>query len=1044
MSSFVNLHVHSQYSPMRGVSSLEDLCVAARSQGADTLALTDTNGLYGAVRFIEVAGENGLKPILGVELTHGPHRAVCLVKNTEGYANLCRLISSRHCAASFNLIAAVEQYRQGLIVLSDDLEALASWEKSSPEDLYVEITPGPPMQQAVAFSRAVHLPPVATNKVHFVRAEEYPLHRLLRAIALNTTLSRLPEDACTAPTHWLAPLPVLQRYYSHVPEALANTLRIAESCRTDWNFKETIFPAFRAFSDAKASAVLKKKTYAGARRRYLELTPKVRGRIERELAIIREKGFSHYFLIVEEIVRGRLTCGRGSAAASIVSYCLGITDVDPIRHNLLFERFLSSARNDPPDIDVDFPWDERDEIVDSVFKRYQTKKVAMVANQNTLALRGALREVAKVYGMAPAEIDGAASMLLKRLNFLRLAENSTARSWAAALCERREFAEPWPEIIERAFQVEGHFRNLGLHCGGIVIVPDEIRKYVPVEISAKGIPVLQWDKDQVEDAGLVKIDLLGNRSLAVVRDAMAAVEGHAEKCFDDPAWDPISDGKTQDLIRRGETIGCFYIESPATRLLLKKLWTRMPEELRRKADVFEYLVMVSSLVRPAAIHCVNDFVRRAHGEPYAPLHPAVQKALRETHGIMVYQEDVTNIAVALAGFSLADGEQLRKILSKKHKRLQLKDYCERFFREAMARGVPLSTVDAVWKMIMSFAGYSFCKPHSASYAQLSFKCAYLKTRHPAEFMAAVISNEGGFYPTFAYVSEARRMGLKFLPPDVNASGWAYTAAEKKIRVGFMQLKDLERAWIERVIADRKESGPFESFDDFWSRTKPKLAQARVLIKAGCFDSIAHGLSCPGLLWRAHARAAGKSGDDLPNPADYSAEQKLEHEKEIFGFPLSRDPLEIYRSNPALSWIAARDMSSHAGKSVAMIGRLVSEKMTQTKKGDPMEFVTFEDLTGIYETTFFPDTYRKFFQLLAGGRSYLLRGRVEEEFGTVTLNVRHVDRLDMRQRSALFKSDSSLGGTHGVKANQTRSFGGRLSSSNEKPPRAGGKFHASTL
>jgi error-prone DNA polymerase len=1023
MTPFVHLHVHSHYSPMSGVSSSEELCAAARSQGAETLALTDTNGLYGAVRFVEVARQYGLKPILGAELTDGAHRAVCLVKDTEGYANLCRLISARHCDRSFNLIQAVEQHRRGLIVLSDDLPALAACKESSPQDLYVELTPGPRMQEAVRFSRAAGLPPVATNKVHFTTAEGYPLHRLLRAIDLNTTLSRLPEGACAAPTHWLVPASVLQRYYAHVPEALANIIRVAEACRTDWDFKETIFPAFRAFSDAKAFAVLKKKIYAGARRRYRELTPKVRGRIERELVIIREKGFSHYFLIVEEIVRGHLTCGRGSAAASIVSYCLGITDVDPIRHNLLFERFLNSARNDPPDIDIDFPWDERDGIVDSVFKQYGSKKVAMVANQNTLALRGAIRETAKVYGMVPAEIDRATALILKRLNFLRLAENQTTRSWAESLCEPTEFPEPWPEIIDRAFQVEGHFRNLGLHCGGIVIVPDEIQKYAPVEISAKGIPMLQWDKDQVEEAGLVKIDLLGNRSLAVVRDALAAVERYTGMRLDGPAWDPVSDEPTKNLIRRGETIGCFYIESPATRLLLKKLWTRMPEKRRREADVFEYLVMVSSLVRPAAITFVNEFVRRAHGEPYAPLDPALAKALSETHGIMVYQEDVTNVAVALAGFSLADGEQLRKILNKKHKRLALKDYRDRFFRDAMARGAPPATVDAVWKMIMSFAGYSFCKPHSASYARLSFKCAYLKAHHPAEFMAAVISNEGGFYPTFAYISEARRMGVGFLPPDVNASDWAYTAAGKKIHVGFMQLKGLERTWIERVIAERNKSGPFESFDDFWARAKPQLAQARILIKAGCFDSIAQGLSRPGLLWRAHARAAEKYGDSLPNPPDYAEEQKLEHEIELFSFSFSRHPLERCRVRLArTAYIPARDMGLHVGQSIAMIGRLVSAKMTQTKKGEPMEFITFEDLTAIYETTFFPGVYRRFYQLLAAGRPYLLRGRVEEEFGTVTLNVQHIERLDMRRAAAILKSDSFSGAPHGFQANHARPVG----------------------
>jgi error-prone DNA polymerase len=383
---------------------------------------------------------------------------------------------------------------------------------------------------------------------------------------------------------------------------------------------------------------------------------------------------------------------------------------------------------------------------------------------------------------------------------------------------------------------------------------------------------------------------------------------------------------------------------------------------------------------------------------------------------------------------LADGEQLRKILSKKHKRLQLKDYCERFFRDGLGKGVPPATIDAVWKMIMSFAGYSFCKPHSASYAQLSFKCAYLKTHHPAEFMAAVISNQGGFYPTFAYVSEARRMGLEFLPPDVNASDWAYTAAEKKIRVGFMQLKDLERAWIERVVAERSRSGPFESFDDFWARTDAKLSQVRVLIKAGCFDSIAGELTRPGLLWRAHARAAEKYGDDLPNPREYSEAQKLRHENQILGFSPSRHPLELYSASLAtVQCVAARDMILHPGKSIAMIGWLVSRKMTQTQKGDPMEFVTFEDLTGIYETTFFPATYRRFYPTLSGGRPYLLRGRVEEEFGAVTLNVRHVDRLDMRPRAAMLKSDSSLGDAGGVKANQPRSLGGRFSPADEKSP-----------
>ncbi|HEY1269329.1 MAG TPA: PHP domain-containing protein, partial [Candidatus Binatia bacterium] len=376
MTPFVHLHVHSSYSPMRGVASLEELCRAAAAQGAKQLALTDTNGLYGAVRFIEIAKQHGLKPLLGAELVHGAQRAVCLAKDAEGYANLCRILSERHCDKSFEAAAAVARHRRGVIVISDDLAAVKTWSETSRGDLYVELTPGPRMHEAVKFARALKLPPVATNKAHFVKAEDYALHRLLRAIDLNTTLSRVPESECCAPDAWLMPLSRFERYYAHVPEALANAARIADGCRTDWDFKETIFPAFRALSDAEAFAMLKAKTYAGARRRYGGLPDAVRERIESELAIIRDKSFSHYFLIVDEIVGDRMTCGRGSAAASIVSYALGITDVDPVRHRLQFERFLTRTRNDPPDIDVDFPWDERDDVLAWVFETYGGKGAA--------------------------------------------------------------------------------------------------------------------------------------------------------------------------------------------------------------------------------------------------------------------------------------------------------------------------------------------------------------------------------------------------------------------------------------------------------------------------------------------------------------------------------------------------------------------------------------------------------------------------------------------------------------------------------------------
>ncbi len=1010
ISSFVHLHVHSLYSPMEGVASLEALCQAARAQGAAALALTDTNGLYGAVRFVEVARETGLRPILGAELAHGRHRAVLLVKTTQGYANLCRLLSARHCDADFAFIPAVARHRQGLIVLSDDLPALTAWKQDSPDDLYVELTPGAMMHQALAFSRRSGLPPVATNRVRFVHQNDFSLHRLLRTIALNTTLSRLPADACGAPSHWLAPLSVLTPQFPHVPHALANAGRIAEACKTDWDFKDTIFPAFRALSDQEAFGLLREKTYAGAARRYGSLSADVVARIERELAVIRDKGYAHYFLVVDEIVQqAPRTCGRGSAAASIVSYCLGITHVEPLRHHLFFERFLNAGRHDPPDIDIDFPWDERDRILDFVFARYGTARAAMVANQNSLGMQAAFREVAKVYGMPPAEI----SRMTQRLAVMEVrAPGAGQTAGVSAL------PPPWPEILHLAGRLNGHFRHLSLHCGGVVVVPDDLRRYVPVEVAAKGVPVIQWEKDQCEDAGLVKIDILGNRSLSVIRDALEAVAHNTGRRIEYAAWDPLSDPATQELIRRGETMGCFYIESPATRLLLTKLWRGMPPDRRAAADVFDYLVIVSSLIRPAANRFIREFVRRAHGAPSRSLHPVLDRVLADTHGIMVYQEDVTRVAIELAGFSIEDGDQLRKVLTKKHKRRQLQDYRAQFFRGTAERGVPLHRVEAIWDMIMSFTGYSFCKPHSASYAQVSFKSAYLRAHYPAEFMAAVISNQGGFYSAFAYLSEARRMGLTILPPDINASAWHYTGAGPTIRVGLMQIARLSRQLADRLLTERAAHGPFRSWQEFVSRVRPEPEQARLLIRAGCLDSIAGELTRPALLWRLSAWSATPSlhaspdspgliaglaphaASPLPIPPDYPDTQRARHEIEHFGFPLSRHPLDLYHHYcKDLRFVPARAMRRHVGQSVTLLGWPITGKPVWTKDGEPMEFLSFEDQTALYDVTVFPAVYRKVCHLLADNQAYVLRGVVEEEFGAVTLTLQDLHRLDAHARKS---------------------------------------------
>lgn len=999
--SFVHLHTHSSYSPMAGVPTLEALCQSVRKQGAQYLALTDTNGLYGAIHFLGVAREAGLKPIMGAELVYGPHRAVLLAKTLSGYANLCRILSARHCDSSFDFIKTVAQHRAGLIILSDSEHALSEWQKQSKDDLYVELTPGPALAEAITFSRARKLPPVATTRAHFLMPSDYQAHRLLRAIAENTTLSRLKADQCCAATQWLMPETQLARALPHVPEALLNTQRIAESCHADWDFKQTIFPSFRQLSAHSTFETLRGKTYEGARWRYGTLSASVTERIEKELTVIREKGYADYFLVVDEIVRqAPRTCGRGSAAASIVSYCLGITHVDPIKHHLMFERFLNPGRHDPPDIDIDFPWDERPAILEWVFKHYGHQQAAMVANQNTLATRAALREIAKVHGLPAGEIKKALNLLHRRADFVEVHSDVNVKSWAREVCSALRLRSPWPDILYWSVQLEGHFRNLGLHPGGVVLVPDEIRRYVPVEISAFGLPVIQWEKDQTEDAGLVKIDLLGNRSLAVIRDALAAITRNTGHVIDYATWDPLSDPQTNELIRRGETMGCFYVESPATRLLLKKLWAGMPTDRRAEADVFEYLVVVSSLVRPAANTFTEEFVRRAHGKRYTSPHPLLDEVLAETHGIMVYQEDVMKVAVALGGFSVEDGDQLRKVLSKKHKARQLRDYCRQFYEGALARGVELHVIDAIWAMMMSFAGYSFCKPHSASYAQVSFKSAYLRAHYPAEFISAVVSNQGGYYSAFAYLSEGRRMGLTILPPDINDSIWTYTGSGNTVRVGFMQIKGLQEEMAKQLVAERETNGPYRSLSDLVTRVNPDLAQAKLLIKAGCFDSISGELTRPALLWRLLATQASTPPNYIPIPEAYSFQKSLAHEVTLFGFPLQCHPLDVfheaYKDTP---YILAKDLAFHIGKEVTLIGWLLTEKIVSTKKGDPMEFMTLEDQTGMYDATVFPPTYREYCHLLAPNQAYIMTGLVEEQFSTMTVTVRTLRLLNTAEIQA---------------------------------------------
>ncbi|MFQ5877201.1 MAG: DNA polymerase III subunit alpha [Acidobacteriota bacterium] len=1047
---FTHLQVRSHYSLMCGASGLEDLCRAARRRGMRALAVTDVDGLYGAVRFWEIARAEGLRPILGAEVTSpdprrraAGERATLIVRSREGYAGLCRILTRRHLDPAFSLTRALAERPEGLVVLCPSPVVLqAVRERRGARDLYMALgaSAGGGLERLRA-ARRLGIPPVAVNDVHFVDARDFDLHRLLRAIALNTTRDRVPPGELASPGAWLVPPAGMERLFPHCPEAIGAAARIAAECALDvppWG--RLVFPRYGDLDGAAgrggdgatdAFHLLKARCEEGARRRYGTITPAVRARLERELRIIRDKGFAEYFLVVREIVgRSPRTAGRGSAAASIVSYCLGITHVEPIRHDLYFERFLNPGRADPPDIDVDFCWDERDAVIDWTLQAFGAGRTAMIANHVTFRARSAVREVAKVYGLPEEEIGRVTGRLSHHWGADR-AEEAVARHplfRGADLNAARGGLlgrPPWPEILSRASRLDGFPRHLSVHCGGVVIAPDGIDRHVPVERAPKGVDVIQWEKDQAEEAGLVKIDLLGNRSLSVIRDACAAVRAAGGPALQDGSFDPTDDPRTQELMRDGDTMGVFYVESPAMRQLQRKT---------RRGD-FEHLVIHSSIIRPAANDYIREYVRRLRGGAHISLHPILDEILGETYGIMCYQEDVARVAIRMAGFTDAEADGLRKVLARKWAGRRVEDYRRRFVRGALARDVAPGVVGAVWRMILSFSGYSFCKPHSASYALVSFKACYLKAHHPAEFMAAVLSNGGGYYSTFAYVSECRRMGLAVLPPDVNESDGPYTGRAGKapdggsagsgrrgwVRVGLRQIRGLREEALGAVLEERRRAGPFRSFDEFLRRVPIAPPDVRLLIRAGVFDRVGLGPGDraggspavrPRLHWRLCEWEAGAEGGrgcprplfppalgPMPVPRPYEAAKVLRDEAEALGFLASRHPLTLYRDHllalrrVGVTPVRGTDLGRHIGRRVTTLGWLITGKVVTTREGEPMEFISFEDTTAIYETTFFPRTYERFCRMLTRARPYLLRGRVEEDFGAVTLTVDDVRLLD---------------------------------------------------
>jgi len=986
---FVHLHVHSYYSKGWGIPSVEEIVLQAKEMGLDSIALTDTNGLYGLFPFLEAAKEHNIRPLLGSELRHNEKRALALIKDKEGYENLSWIISSIHTMPGFDLAQALMERSKGLIIISDQPSILMPLKERRSDGIFFEVSPGHFPHNAYKTAKALRIPPVATTRACMLHPSEYPLHKVLRAIILNKKIDRVSPSEMASSKDFLAHPSVVLRELSAFLDAIETAKKISHMLNTHWDFVP-VLPQLEGISQEEAFWILFKKTIEGCLERYGDPKLYPLARALYELSVINEKGYAPYFLLVKDIAkRSGYTCGRGSAAASIVSYALGLTQVEPLSHGLMFERFLNPKRKDPPDIDIDFPWDERDGILRYVFERYGMEKVALVANQNHFKIRAAIRAVARVLGLPEEEIKE----LIQRIETLGI------QGLQSLLEEPR-----WEEILKIAKRLNEHFYHLSTHCGGVVIVPDHIKKYCPVEISPKGYQVLQWEKDGVEASGLVKIDLLGNRSLGVVRDTLKAIIQNYSIPEETEALyrslNPLTDPKTLKIFYNANTMGIFYFESPATRRVLTQVSHGLSFQEYIKKDPFKLNVIVTSIIRPASNKSIKAWIERLHGAPWDYPHPLMEPVLKETLGIMVFQEQLSQTAMYLAGFDAKEADELRKVVSKKHKEKKLKDFYQRFLEGASQRGVDKNTITEVWNMMMGFEGYSFCKPHSASYTMLAYKSAYLKAHYPAEFMASVISNRGGYYTTFAYISEAKRIGLEILKPDINKSQIHYSGIKDKIQMGFMEIWNLKTEIMEKIITERNRNGFFKSLEEFITRMKKEITwdQLRLLIRAGCFDSISNGMAMNDIMLKSMLRFQAKKTTNifqdfshLPNISkNYNLTKIAKIEIETFGFPVSVHPIKLYFTKPNPYFIKAKDLKFHIGQEISIIGWWISEKYIHTIHKEEMVFITFEDETGLFEVVVFPDVYKRYSQILfCTPYPYIIKGKVEEEKGAICLELRHI-------------------------------------------------------
>lgn len=969
------LNAHSYYSLRYGTLSPEQLAEAAQAGGWTSMALTDIHRVSGAFAWSQACAARGLRPVFGMEFRRGHQLMyVCLAKNQAGFAAINAFASSQTMLQAEDWPLRPPLGPDVWIIYPfaqrDRLGALAPHER-----LGVQYKDLPLLWNASDTASLVWCHPMV-----FMDQKGYSMHRLLRAIDENCLLSKLPKQAHEGPEAKLFSRAELQTICASYPYLLDQAQELLDACSFD--FQPTLPKNKQCFSASRKDdlELLKKLTWEGAQQRYPKAKRDVIQRIEKELKVIHDLAFDAYFLITWDIIRyarsrGYFHVGRGSGANSIVAYCLGITDVDPIALDLYFERFINPHRSSPPDFDIDFSWDERDEIIDYVFKRYGSEHVCLLATYVTFRDRSIYRELAKVFGLPKEEVD----RWLEPEKAIRTVEDTQ-----------------YHRLIKKYGDALLDFPNyLGIHAGGILIAEHSLHEVTALEMQPKGFPIAQFDMYVAEDLGFAKFDVLSQRGLGHIKMAVDIIRQQRQLSVDiHRVQDFMQDPALAVQLAKHETMGCFYIESPAMRQLIKKLACR------------DYLTLVaaSSIIRPgvASSGMMKAYIERHHApNAYTPVHPYMGELLAETYGVMVYQEDVIKVAHYFAGLSLAEADVLRRGMSGKYRsRQEFEKIRARFFENCQAKGYAPAIAAEVWRQMESFSGYSFSKAHSASFAVESYQSLYLKTYFPLEFMTAVINNFGGFYRTEFYVHEARRWGARIEAPEINESEYLTRLDGSTLYLGWVHVKGLEKHWIQ-LWMQAKSEGAFRSFQDFIHRVPLGLEQALILIRLGAFRRL--GKSKRSLLWEAHAHFCGlkvvpqalemfepEAEVDLPPlDGDDPLEDAYDH-WDLLGFPLC-SPFDLLESLPAVQ------MDAHlALEQGSILGYLVTLKPTRTKQGERMYFGYFMDAYGeFFDTVHFPRDLKNYqFQ---GSGVYWMSGPVMEEFGHRSLRVLSLRKLPWKSR-----------------------------------------------